>query len=330
MRHEPVHVTTLIPAFKHEFFEQLLVALNAQVVKPDRIIISDDSKEDLFLSSVGKTAFRELFEGLNIEIVQGPKKGQYANFRHLVKLLTDEDTCFHILCDDDIIDPGFYQMHRKAQASSDALCSFSKRRIARANGLTTSAGHYPPAITRSRHKMMLLETEFLYRSTLPAMNNWLGEFSNTVLKNDAISFFLQPSLNGICHYGLYDLGIFLRASEQNGSILINEYLGAFRQSPSQYSSQTGSPTYRSSILAWIALSIAAYRGGRLTKEQLFSCAATATNVLKQYFMEDPDAKEILALEDLILQRAVEPYIESFLSIWPIFLRHIDQELMRPS
>lgn len=327
-RHESVRVTTLIPAFKHEFFEQLLNALNAQVVKPDRILISDDSKENLFLRSVERQEFRELLEGLNIQVVQGPKNGQYANFRHLVNLLSYEDTCFHVLCDDDIIDPGFYHMHRKAHASSEALCSFSKRRITRANGQTTSPGHYPPGIARSNHKMILLEAEFLYSSTLPTMNNWLGEFSNAVFKKDAIRFFLQPSLNGICHYGLYDLGIFLRASEQKGCILINEYLGAFRQSPSQYSSQIGSPTYRSSILAWIALSIAAHRGDRLTSEQLFSCAASATSVLKQYFREDLAAKKVFALEGLISQRAIEPYIESFLSIWPIFLRHIDPALIQ--
>lgn len=321
-----MQVTTLVPAFKHQYFEQLLIALQSQVVKPARVIVSDDSPDGAFLRSVREGTLRELTGGLNLEVIEGPGKGHYANFRHLVHALPDRESAFHILCDDDLIYPEFYQLHLAAHRSAAALCSFSRRWIARESGQPVAVARCPPVVATSRQRMLLLDSEFLFRSTLPGMTNWLGEFSAAVFKPEAANCFLEPSMAGICHYGLYDLGIFLRSSVQSRALFINEHLGAFRRSDAQFSSQTASPVFRSSIVAWLALSVAAHNEGRLNDSELLGGFGPVMAMLRRHFANDPDAAKVIELQGLVQQREVAHYKDAFLSLWPLFLQHIDDSL----
>ncbi len=321
-----MQLTTLIPAFNPQYLQELLIAVGSQVRKPDLIIISDDSRNNDFLSALGQKKMQRLAQGLNIETSEGPKKGQYANFRHLVSKLTDDDTHFHLLCDDDIIYPDFYKRHLQAHTSSAALATFSRRWIAVESGQPESAANYPAAIADSANKFVLVNDDYLFKTTLPVMNNWLGEFSNTVFKKDARDLFLDPRLNGVCHYGLYDLGIYLRSARSHGCLLINEHLGAFRRNPSQHSSQTQSPTFRCSVVAWVALSIAASQQDKISEADLVTTAKRVFSILKKYFAQDPKVQRVLALEVLIDQRRTEAFASQFLDILPAFQDHIDPAL----
>jgi hypothetical protein len=182
-------------------------------------------------------------------------------------------------------------------------------------------------VARSRQRLALLESDFLFRSTLPVMTNWLGEFSAAVFKARAADYFLQPRMAGICHYGLYDFGIFLRSAATAGALFINEHLGAFRRSGSQFSSQTGSPVMRCSIVAWIALAIAAHNESKISGDELLSCSGLVLAALQRYFADDPLSARVLALRSLVEQRDVTALKDAFLPLWPLFLDHIDPSLL---
>ncbi len=72
-------LVTLIPAFKVQYFESLLNSLAMQTVKPEKILVSDDSAGDDFLDACGSRFYQKLTQRLNIDCKVGPKKGQYAN-----------------------------------------------------------------------------------------------------------------------------------------------------------------------------------------------------------------------------------------------------------
>jgi hypothetical protein len=322
-----VSITTLIPAFKVQYFRELLISLRGQLVKPGRVIISDDSKNNDFIRAAEDKKYHDLIRNLNIEVIEGPKRGHYANIQQLVRKLSGGDNFFHVLCDDDIIYPEFYKQHLESHSSSEALCSFSRRWIALESGQPVSVAAYPPVVTSSGEKSLLVDADHLFQSILPNCNNWLGEFSNTVFKKEADTFFLEPKFCGIHHYGLYDLGIYLRCARRHGGLFVNDYLGAFRRSSTQHSSQTKSPTFRSSCVAWIAVSIAAYQDGKITKEQMFSCGKIVFTLLRMHFSNDPEAAKVLALETLVRQKNTKSYIRDFLAVWPLFLKHIDPALL---
>ena len=320
-------ITTLIPAFKVTYFAELVSCLNHQSVKPDKIIVSDDSSGNEFLKASREEWFRRMAGGLDIELLEGPKQGQYANMRFLVNSLPAETHYFHLLCDDDLIYPEFYRMHLQSLSRSDAQCSFSKRWVSTETGQPSGVACFPGLIMSSSDRLLLLEPEFLFKSTLPEFNNWIGEFSNIVFRKSADSLLLDPKINGICHYGLFDLGIVLRCAMAKGSMFVNEHLGVFRQSPSQHSSQIQSPTMKSSAVAWIALSIAAYQLKYLNEEELFRSGRLAMNVIRRNYAGDAKMERILSLEPEIAQQDSASYIEKFLPLWPSFHEHIHPSLL---
>jgi len=319
-------ITTLVPAFKVQFFLQLLVSLRCQAVKPHRVIISDDTENNDFIEAMKEGRYAEAAGELDIELVEGPKLGHYANFRSLVDRLPGDSTHFHVLCDDDIIYPDFYRQHLRAHESAATPCSFSKRWIALANGQPAMGDRYPVPLDAPQSMVQRVEADYLFHSTLPFCHNWLGEFSNAVFSREAAPLFLEPKLAGILHYGLYDLGTFLKSARDHGALVINEHLGAFRRSRFQHSAQPESPTVRLSYAAWIALSIAAFRIGKLSQAQLFGCAERTLAVLRKLYAADTRAKEVIALEPVVAGGDVESFIGGFLAAWPSFYRHLDPSL----
>lgn len=321
-------LVTLIPAFKVQYFESLLNSLAMQTVKPEKILVSDDSAGDDFLDACGSRFYQKLTQRLNIDCKVGPKQGQYANIQSLIEELTPDVTHFHVLCDDDIIYPAFYQKHLAAQRAASTLASFSKRRIVDSNGESLEAPEYPRELVSVGDSIALVDAEYLFKTTLPTCHNWLGEFSNTVFTTAARQLFLDPRFNGIVHYGLYDLGIFLRSALANDVIFINEYQGAFRRSPEQHSSQTKGPVFRSSILAWLALAVGSYQAERITEIELLRCAQTVFSLLGIFFPDDKQAGKVLALKDSLSQRHVQVFCEEFLELWPMFLQHLAPQKRR--
>jgi hypothetical protein len=319
-------VVTLVPAFKVEFFEELLLSLRSQTLQPARVVISDDSKGNDFLRAARDPACRKLMRGLHVELVEGPKSGHYANIRSLVRAVSGDEGCFHVLCDDDVIYPEFYWHHLQAQRSFGTLFSFSKRWTALRGGQPCAVPPYPPELRDASALLKPVSAAYLFRTTLPYCNNWLGEFSNVVFNAGAAAMFLKSELNGVPYFGLFDLGTYLRCALQHDAVHVNQYLGAFRRSAGQHSSQVQGPVYRSSILAWLALSIAVYRQQGITESELANCSGIVMRWLRQHFASDGDVAKVLALEPRLRAGDTAAFTGEFLGLWPSFLGHLHPSL----
>jgi hypothetical protein len=107
---------TLIPAFKVNYFEETLHSLSRQSVLPDKIIISDDSKNGAVIEYADrllKTKMANLQD--KVILIEGPKEGAHTNIVSLIDgFIENLEDRFHVLFDDDILSDKFYEMHNIA------------------------------------------------------------------------------------------------------------------------------------------------------------------------------------------------------------------------
>ncbi|MET0333481.1 MAG: glycosyltransferase family 2 protein, partial [Rhizobacter sp.] len=75
-----MQITTLVPAYKAQYLPELLQCLRAQTHKSTKVIFSDDSPGGAYHAALFGDALAPLRQGLDIECVEGPRKGGgYAN-----------------------------------------------------------------------------------------------------------------------------------------------------------------------------------------------------------------------------------------------------------
>ena len=173
----------------------------------------------------------------------------------------------HLLFDDDLLYPDFYERHLTAHRSGNFTCAVSRRWTAIESGQPVARPQVPPELTSHPSRLIAVGPDLIYPSTIPFCRNWLGEFSNSVWRADMREAMERAELNGLSYEGLEDMGMFLTASERGTVCFINEALGAFRHGPEQNTSQLLAPVMMKAHLAWVALAIAARRGGRLDASQ---------------------------------------------------------------
>jgi len=264
-------ITTLIPAFKPKYLDQLLLALRHQTVRPERIIFSDDSPDRAFGRALRDGGLSQLMAGLNIEIIDGPRAGCPANVRRLLLEWRADTDLVHFLFDDDIIYPDFYARHLAAHANGAHQCSISRRWTALESGQPVSQLRLPKPVARHPHRLLSIDSDIAFASTVPHCINWMGEFSNAVFCRDLYDLLGTHVLSDIAYDGLEDIGTFLRASLREPLCFLNEPLGFFRRSAEQITSQTLSRPVKKAHLAWIALALAGRRIGKLEKAQAIAC-----------------------------------------------------------
>lgn len=261
-------LTTLIPAYKPRYLVELFTGLIHQSRRPDRIIVSDDSPRGTYSAMLRSNTLGPLLSELPLEIVQGPRLGSsYANVRHLLRAWGGDGDLVHLLFDDDILYPDFYERHLVAHGSGRFSCSVSRRWTALESGQPVARPQVPPELTTHANRLIAVGPELIYPSTIPFCRNWLGEFSNAVMRADLHGVLERAELNGLSYEGLEDIGMFLAASERGTVCFVNEALGAFRHGPEQNTSQLLAPVMMKAHLAWVALAIAARRSGRLSGTQ---------------------------------------------------------------
>jgi hypothetical protein len=261
-------LTTLIPAYKTKYLVDLFTSLIHQSRRPDRIIVSDDSPNGTYTAWLRSDSIGPLLADLSLEIIQGPRRGSsYANVRHLVQAWNGESDLVHLLFDDDILYPDFYERHLVAHASGRFTCTVSRRWTALESGHPVSRLQVPPEITTHPSRLIAVGPELVFPTTIPFCRNWLGEFSNAVMSSSLRDVLERAQLNGLSYEGLEDIGMFLAASERGPLCIVNEALGAFRHGPQQNTSQMHAPVMMKAHLAWGALAIAARRSGRLSETQ---------------------------------------------------------------
>lgn len=288
-------VTTLIPAYKPKYLVELLTALRHQTVKPARIIVSDDSPDQAFIALLEAEPLRRTIADLNVCAIPGPRSGAYNNFRNLLKVWNGETELFHLLLDDDVIYPSFYQRHLAAHATGGTKCSISRRWTAIESGQPIRDLPVPPGVDAHPSRVLALEPSVLFRTTVGVSSNWLGEFSNAVFSADLTEMVFEPSLHGICYTGLEDLGAFLNASLRAPIGYINEHLGYFRTSAEQHSANPMGRPMKLAHLAYLGLAIAARRIGQLSEAECQRCVATLAPLVAARYGAEEDMASVGAL-----------------------------------
>jgi len=256
--------TTLVPAYKPKYLVELLASLRHQSVKPARIIISDDSPDQAFVAALAAgTPLRQAVPDLNLDVVPGPRTGAYDNFRALLQRYGGRTELFHLLLDDDIPYPSFYERHLAAHTQGRPQCAVSRRWTALESGQPTRDLPVPAAVATHPQRMLALDAKLLFAHTAGVSGNWLGEFSNATFHADMAPLLDDPSLDGICFTGLEDLGAFLKAATRAPLGYINEHLGYFRTSAVQHSADPMGRPMKLAHLAYIALTMSGRRLGLL-------------------------------------------------------------------
>ncbi|MCU7375596.1 glycosyltransferase family A protein [Paucibacter sp. O1-1] len=313
-----MQITTLVPAYKPKYLIELLTALRHQTVKPARVIISDDSPDQAFVAALSAEPLKSLVADLAIEVVAGPRSGAYDNFRHLLWLFRQRPTeLFHLLLDDDIPYPSFYERHLLAHSSGQVNVAVSRRWTATESGQPIRDLPVPEAVASFPQRLLELRAELLFQHTAGRSGNWLGEFSNATFRAAMAEPLDDPSLDGICFTGLEDLGAFLKASVDKPLAFINEHLGFFRTSAAQHSANPMGRPLKLAHLAYLALTLSGRRLGLLSAE------AAAQNIagLAPLIAHRYGAQEDLAALGAVLPALGrgEPGAEAeFLALWQVY------------
>jgi glycosyltransferase involved in cell wall biosynthesis len=313
-----VNITTLVPAYKPKYLPELLTALLNQTVKPERIIISDDSPDQAFMAALTTGPLGSARRELNISVIPGPRSGAYNNFRRLLQAWNGQTELFHFLLDDDIIYPAFYERHLAAHVKASFGCSISRRWTALESGQPVGQLTVPSAVTIHSERMMAIGADAMFGTTIPQYTNWFGEFSNVVFAARLADMVHEPYMDSICYTGLEDLGAFLNASRRGPVAWINDYLGFFRRGPLQHSFDPMGRSMKLAHLAWFALAIAGRRVSRLNPAQVAECfTRLGAAVLKGYAHEADMAPFREVISGLMSGQASAE--DRFVEIWHAYL-----------
>lgn len=261
-------ITTLVPAFKPEFFPSLLHSLDAQSIKPRRVIVSDDTEA----SSFSAVAFqdnnvRTALKRLNGTIIRGPRKGYHRNIRHLLSEYQKESTdFFHILLDDDEVAPSFYEDHLQAHKSFSTICCVSRRLILREREKEPRILSIPSDLDEIFPGQRRVPLEKLVKSlVIDGEWNWLGELSCMTLRREFLD--LEPGFNsfgGIELEGLNDIATLIKSASYTDVLFLTEPKGFFRVSKNSISSKRGF-FFSLSILGIILLAISLVEKGKISR-----------------------------------------------------------------
>jgi len=333
--------TTLVPAYKPKYLMDLLTCLRHQTVKPAKVIFSDDSPDQAFVAMLTTESVSSLVADLNISVVAGPRTGGYNNFRHLLNLynsdINQRTELFHLLLDDDVIYPSFYERHLEAHQCAKLPCVISRRWSA------SESGHplrddlpVPSIVSNNINRMLSIEAETLFAQTVGSCKNWLGEFSNATFRAEMATELDDASIAGISFHGLEDLGGFLKASMHGPIGYIQDYLGYFRTSAQQNSANPMGRPLKLAFLAYISLTIAGRRLNYLSQAQSAEAIKLTSLFILQHYQAEDDMRDMCELMKLMSVNASETE-DDFLRLWQIYsssshslLKKNDQKICQPS
>ena len=310
-------ITTVIPAYKPKFLVELLHALLHQTVRPHKVIFSDDSADQAFSQLLGSEPLATLVSSLDISVVEGPRRGAFHNWRHALQTFGGGTEFFHMLCDDDVIYPNFYERHLQAHALGQFGVTVSRRWTANEAGQPLRDLPVPEAVAGGSNALLTLDPSVLFYATCARGSNWLGEVSNALYRADQAPLIMDPQVGGIGYLGLEDIGSFLCSSLTRPVCWINDHLGYFRTSSGQASQQHYGRPLKLAHLAYIALSVIGRNAGHLTQDHLRYCVAVVgQSVLQHYAVQDDMQEACAVLRDWM--DAVPGTEERFLDIWQAY------------
>lgn len=318
--HGAMKITTLIPAYKTKYLAELLTGLLTQTRPSERVIVSDDSPDGSFGALLRDGPMARFAARLPLEIHPGPRAGAYENFKHLVKLWGGQTELFHIHLDDDVIYPDFYAQHRLAHATGDPIsCSVSARWTANEKGQPIEGMPIPESIFHAQARMMSVGPMALISSTVPYCQNWLGEFSNCVIRAEHAGLLADTQFAGVSYAGLWDLGFFIAATLRQPVAYIQDRLGYFRAGGEGHSAQVNGKHMKAAHLGYAALGVGLKRLGRLNEAQAKLCYEGIASALMARYSSQDDMKPFAAV--LMRMARQDPAAQDeFVTAWHAFLK----------
>ncbi len=312
-----MNITTLIPAYKTKYIPELLASLRYQTRPSQRILISDDSPQGAFREVLMSERMKPLTQGLNIDIIEGPRTGAYENVKHLIRQWNGSSELVHLLFDDDVAYPEFYERHLTVHASAPVSCSISRRWTANEAGQPLTGQPAPPGVQREGQRLVTLDNAVVVMSTVAECKNWFGEFSNCVMRADTCDLLFTPQLGGVSYAGLWDLGYFVAASKRAPIGYIQDHLGYFRTGGTGNSSNFFGPFMKGAVLGYAALALGCKRDGTLSPEQASRTFKIIEGALSARYTSQEDMLPFC--EILPLMVTAEPGAEeAFVAAWTVF------------
>lgn len=315
--HQLTGITTLVPAFKLDYFRRLLVSLATQHVKPNRVIVSDDTPGNDFSATVLKNdEIRSLLRQVDGQVIRGPKRGYHENVRYLLAEYRKQSTAFfHILLDDDELSPDFYKDHYQAHLNYQTVCCVSRRLIVsvsenqtRLPAVPSSMREVAPGIARISLDQMI--ESFVIRGEW----NWLGELSCMTLRHEFLDIEEDfNSFNGIGLEGMNDIGTLLKSASVSDVIFLTEPKGLFRVHEKSISFRKGY-FYSLSILCKLILAIALQRRQKISKAAVLSVAQRVHLQWQDAYGQDVVSGILRRLIEVI-NRDYERFEQSALAFW---------------
>ncbi|QDL56561.1 glycosyltransferase family 2 protein [Rhodoferax aquaticus] len=293
---DTLKITTVVPAYKPQFLKYLLASLMQQTERPHQVIFSDDTEDLTFARALLLDPLKTALADLNVKVVQGPRKGAAANWRHCLQAWDVQTELVHVLCDDDYLFPQFYEQHRKAHESGRFSATVSRRYYADIDGVCLQCAlEVPPEIASVGSRYLRIDAATLFPLVVPSCTNWLGEVSNMVMHREAATLLAFPSFDGIPFSGLEDIGSVLCASVQDPICYIAEHLGYFRMHPQQNTMQFTSRPVKLAVLAWGALAVIGRQRGLLNHKHAKVALAKSLFMAQEVFAADAEMKPFIDL-----------------------------------
>lgn len=315
-----MRITTVIPAYKPAWFLELLGALARQTVRPAQVLVSDDSPDDAFAALLATPAGEQAAGGLDVQVLRGPKRGAYANWRAALAAFGGRTELFHLCCDDDIVYPGFYERHLMAHRQGRFGVTVSRRWTADEHGRPLRDLPVPPAAAHGSQALWSLDAGAVFPLTVARGTNWLGEVSNAVYRAEHAPRIGEPQVGGVAYLGLEDIGSFVTSTLEQPLCWINDHLGFFRTSAHQASQQHYGRPLKLAHGAYIALSVIGRRAGHLSALQLREGVAIVGGSVLHHYAKEADVAPLRALLSQWLavpvgSAADEAMAERFVSVW---------------
>jgi hypothetical protein len=308
-------LTTVIPAYKSKYLFELLAGLAQQTEPPDAVIFSDDTQGFAFAQVLYAEPVKSLIAHLNVSVVEGPRKGAHANWAHCMQAWGGRTELVHLLCDDDVIYPTFYEEHRLAHASGYFSATVSKRWFANESGQPLRKSlNVPMQYARNPQKLQTVDARSLFETTVARSANWLGEMSNTVMRRETAELVLQRQYAGIGYAGLEDLGSMVCGAMAAPLCFINEHLGYFRLSAEQNSSNTMGLPMKLAHLAYVALALIGRNCGQLSAEQAHEAVVSVGSSFLWHFRDEEDMREMRQWVAALAAQAPQAEVQ-FLQGW---------------
>ncbi|MGV3581612.1 MAG: tetratricopeptide repeat protein [Methylophilus sp.] len=318
-QHQPVAtICTLIPAYKPDYLEALLLSLSTQTYRQFKVIISDDNPSDEVTKTVKQLQLKGLLKGLSVELVAGPKKGGFANIYHLVRTYAQQAEFFHILMDDDLIYPTFYETHMRAHANTQAQFSISARWTANESGQPYLQSM--DAAT-SQYFSQQFTAQSIAKALIPSCNNKLGEWSHALFRSSAAEAILNPSIANISYFGLDDIGSFMHAAQAESGIWIPESLGIFRTNPHQNTGKIENATIKCAHYGWIALALIALEKHWISETEAWSGISLIRETIRARYAKEALGQQMLTVLDAY-PHYQPAFKQAFLSVWNAYLGEI--------